>query len=654
VSTKVAPCIKVPYVHKTINIYQTELKPYNGMYNSIYYAEKDSHRTYFYFKNDLLKYYNSVSRPTLKMNIVNEKYEIFDLRNTKYINRDSQSIVIETEQGKKYFVSNNLEYEGKKGYVAIIDITKGEQVYMKQRKGKDKNLYFGFIRPLGNSIIPIIIVQSKYIQVDLVDVSSNKNYHVSWSIEYIRDEILEQAVAAVNADEDDTYKDLPYSIDTILRYKSMQHINRLEVKSIRYKYSKYKNDTNYVKEVVMYFDLVCDFEGNMECYLDNVALRIKLDLSYNYVESYLDFNEARLIVGGYSDDLKDCLDETESIYKKFSYSGKTHKNNISDILYSNNCCVMWYDTDGIAISKTILEKKQKSSKSYQKTKLARLYRYKDYLFILRGKKKKDLAILNTKINSIAFWSTGIDQINFMSAVSNFIFYYLDKVEAFIFLSVAAECLFFIDKKSMDNVLKREDDCLEVPNGAIKIFNLNSIISSFISNYYHSKSVKIDKIKGHYLNRKTNLLYIIAQYNVGQVEHTGLFECKIIKDKFKINLVDYVSPSKMYSSTRLKKLNLEKIKLYGINLPSLKEIGLAYSDNDRIIDIRHNRQSVDLRVIMTEYSKTIEIKRRNIFQYDKLIILQHVTHEGVEGIYPDYGSFFGFIVSELLIVDKWEA
>ena len=209
-STKVAPCIKVPYVHKTINIYQTELKPYNGMYNSIYYAEKDSHRTYFYFKNDLLKYYNSVSRPTLKMNIVNEKYEIFDLRNTKYINRDSQSIVIETEQGKKYFVSNNLEYEGKKGYVAIIDITKGEQVYMKQRKGEDEDLNFHFMHPIGNSIIPIIRIQSKYIQVDLFDISNNKNYQISWSVKDIRDEILEQAVTAVHEDEDNVHKDLPY------------------------------------------------------------------------------------------------------------------------------------------------------------------------------------------------------------------------------------------------------------------------------------------------------------------------------------------------------------------------------------------------------------------------------------------------------------
>lgn len=209
-STIVAPYIKVPYVSKTINVYQTELKPYNKIYNSIFYAEKDNHRTYFYIKNDLLKYYNSVSRPIFKIDIVNEKYEIFDLRHTKYINRDPKSIVIVTEQGKKYLVSDNLEYEGKSGYVAIIDITNGEQVYMKQRKGEDEDLYFHFMHPIGNSIIPIIRIQSKYIQVDLFDISNNKNYQISWSVKDIRDEILEQAVTAVHEDEDNVHKDLPY------------------------------------------------------------------------------------------------------------------------------------------------------------------------------------------------------------------------------------------------------------------------------------------------------------------------------------------------------------------------------------------------------------------------------------------------------------
>jgi hypothetical protein len=159
VTTKIAPYIKVPYVRKTINIYENKLKHYKNTCNSIYYAERDDFRTYFYIKNNLLRYYNSISKPIFKMDIVNEKYEMFDLRSTKYINRDPNSIVIETEQGKKYLVSNDLEYEGRRGYTAIIDITNGEQVYMRQRKSKDEYLYFRFIRPIGNSIVPIIIIQ---------------------------------------------------------------------------------------------------------------------------------------------------------------------------------------------------------------------------------------------------------------------------------------------------------------------------------------------------------------------------------------------------------------------------------------------------------------------------------------------------------------
>jgi hypothetical protein len=432
----------------------------------------------------------------------------------------------------------------------------------------------------------------------------------------------------------------------------MQYIKRVDLNSIRYEYAIYENNTNYVKVISIYFDLVCDFLDDRECHLNNVSLRIGLNLDYSYVKSYLDFSEAKLIIGGYSDDLKDCLYETNSIYKRFSYSGKIHKNNISDILYSNKCCVIWYNTDGVTVSKTISEIKQNSSKFYQKTKLTRLYRYKDYLFILRGENNVDLAILNTKRDSIAFWSPSIDQINCVAAVPNFTFYYLDKVEAFIFLSVASECLFFIDKKSMDNILNQENSCVEVPNGIIKVLNLNRIMSRFISNYHSSKSIKIDNIKGHYLNKKTNSFYIIVSYNVNQVEHIGLFECKILKDKFKIDLVVYVSPSKIYGSRHLKKIDLGKIKIYGIKVSSLKELELAYNNNDRIVSIKHNRQSIDLRFIIKERFAGPKIKRRNIFPYNELIVIQHVDHEGVEGVYPDSGDLFGFIVSELHVVNKW--
>ena len=58
--------------------------------------------------------------------------------------------------------------------------------------------------------------------------------------------------------------------------------------------------------------------------------------------------------------------------------------------------------------------------------------------------------------------------------------------------------------------------------------------------------------------------------------------------------------------------------------------------------------------MEEHFEAPKIKRRNIFTYNELIIIQHVIHEDVEETYPDYGGLFGFIVSELHMVNKWEA
>ena len=40
------------------------------------------------------------------MDFVSERYNILELSSTKYINNDPESIVIVTEQGKQYLVSN--------------------------------------------------------------------------------------------------------------------------------------------------------------------------------------------------------------------------------------------------------------------------------------------------------------------------------------------------------------------------------------------------------------------------------------------------------------------------------------------------------------------------------------------------------------------
>jgi len=108
-SAKVAPYIKFPYVEGFLNSDKLKFGHYNNMLGGIYYVEKDKKRSYFYITNNLIRYYNSNSRPVFAIDIVSGKHKMIDLINTKYINKDPESIVVVTEQGRQYFISNNAD-----------------------------------------------------------------------------------------------------------------------------------------------------------------------------------------------------------------------------------------------------------------------------------------------------------------------------------------------------------------------------------------------------------------------------------------------------------------------------------------------------------------------------------------------------------------
>jgi hypothetical protein len=208
----------------------------------------------------------------------------------------------------------------------------------------------------------------------------------------------------------------------------------------------------------------------------------------------------------------------------------------------------------------------------------------------------------------------------------------------------------LDMISVDKILSQDNKCYKIENGIIKFFDLNSAISNFIRKYYQGRSVKMNNLIGQYVNKESVLLYIVASYNVDQIRHIGLFECKIIGNGINVNLLDFVSINKIYSSKYRKSINVRNIELYKVRETSLADLELGYGSNDKIISIGYNRQSISLQNFLREQPIDYVIKQRNIFQYNKLIILEHVIREEFK---LDYIIWFSFIVSELCLVDKWE-
>jgi hypothetical protein len=351
-----------------VDIYKTNLNHYNNIYNTIHYAEKDKNRTYFYLKNNSFKYYNSIRKPLFMIDVVNEKYKMIELNNASYTNNDPKSLIIVTEQGEQYLVTNEVEYEDEGNYLAVIDITNNEKIYMEKCHEEDY-LYFSFIRPIGNSIIPIIRITGEYVGVDLVDLSNNQLHHVSWFLTEIQAVLLEELME--NSFEEEFPEELIEIIE-ILEKESMEHISHIKAEEIQYKYTNYGNDTSYVEKATFTF-MFKTYAGDYECEFYNVSLNVVLNRNKRYLIVYLDFSETSVTIdASYKTVLGDFLSKKKLLSEKISFSGNVYKNSMSDVLYSNRCYVIWYTINGISIAR-ITEGEEDFS---DKPKVSALYRYK--------------------------------------------------------------------------------------------------------------------------------------------------------------------------------------------------------------------------------------------------------------------------------------
>jgi hypothetical protein len=458
IRSRVASFVKVPYVNERIDVYKTDLNPYNKIYNTIYVVKKDEHRTYFYVKNNLIRYYNKSNIPVFTIDVISESYKISDLGNIPYINKDPESIVLVTEQGKQYLISNKVE-DSDGVYVAVIDITTGKEIYIEPREDEIEDwrehekevLYFSFMRPLGNSIIPIIKIQREFIVVDLIDISDHETYYVSWAVSEI------QAVLSEELLENNDEEDLPDTLISALRDEEMDYITTIEIYKIQYRYANYQNNINYAKGVSIYF-MFQAYAGDYECEFHNVSLNITLDMKSRYIKVYLDFTDTNIAIGGYHvAKMKDYLHKKKLLHEKFNFSGVILSNNTSDILYSSKCYVMWHDKGGVKISKAGID----SDEFHGSSSTTGIYRHKDYLFMLRNGKNGNLSIANMKDDSIAVWSFDNERIKYIENIVTYNFHYLSISDVFVFISNISHYLLLIDRKSLDNILDRYRNCQEV-------------------------------------------------------------------------------------------------------------------------------------------------------------------------------------------------
>ena len=132
----------------------SKLVPYGGIYNLIYGLDKQDATTYFYIKNNTIHYHRKLfGEPQFFwLDYRSNEHKLIEFKTLKYSIEGLENLLIKTDKGKWYVISDRVELERKKKYLALIDATTGRELFMANQKD---NILLKFFYPLADSIFPI-------------------------------------------------------------------------------------------------------------------------------------------------------------------------------------------------------------------------------------------------------------------------------------------------------------------------------------------------------------------------------------------------------------------------------------------------------------------------------------------------------------------
>ena len=173
ISTKVAHHVKVPYVKDKIDFSSTKMVNHGGIYNLIYGISKNDITTYFHIKNNVIFCYRKLSGAPqfFRFKPYMSSYELIEFDNINHSINGSESLLIKTDEGKWYIISDGVEYEDQKNCLALIDGTTGENLFI---ASQDDNVLLKYLYPIADAIFPILQVTNHEILLHLFDLANKK------------------------------------------------------------------------------------------------------------------------------------------------------------------------------------------------------------------------------------------------------------------------------------------------------------------------------------------------------------------------------------------------------------------------------------------------------------------------------------------------
>ena len=517
---KIASYAKIPYASNKPYFSKSNYGPHKNLYNTVHYIEQGYYVTYFYSRKNTLNYYRKSNNDSivLMQDSQYETYQVFKLKLDTYDINAENTLLIKTENGKYYVVIKETEdgkyyidAAAKAKHIVVFNLSNSKSLYTLDASN---TLYCNYFYPIANVIIPVIQVTKDSVSITLCNISNEEVYTILWSLEDINELVVNIINMAIENNKI-RYKRDNYKFNEILYFK---------LDNISYMYDTHDHKILYLKGVkisininTLYFNIRVELnDKNIVCCLDMQNAYIKVD------------DETKLFY-------KEFFQNLDFFIKEYHFDGKVRNNNLSCFLYDTDCYYVRKDSCGLTYLK-------KGEYYGDICKTSAVYTYKNYWIIInhwQSYRSRKLAIIDTKRNLMSVWATRETAYCIQSYIV--FYFYPTRSNNLIFLSTDLDCIFIIDERKIEQIfdIKEQSECKKERyrdlSEIVECYNVDTLLRRAVSRAYKIAYEPNDiKLITHYMDKKSDKLYIIARYRLDYVIHTGLFVLRISDDN--VNLV----------------------------------------------------------------------------------------------------------------------
>jgi hypothetical protein len=614
IGTKIAYHVKLPYIEGTIDFSKTKMVNQGGIYNLIYGISKNDITTYFHMKKNVIFYHRKLygTPQFFRFKPYLSDYELIEFNNLSHSINSSENLLIKTDEGQWYIISDGVDYRNQKNCLALIDVKTGENLFI---ASEDNNVLLKYLYPIADAIFPILQVTNHEIILHLFDLSNKKYDFISWSIS---EHIMPLLLSSLRREFDvDMLKDIKSDMNNLLLTKcKVSHIRYNE--DIGHKMTK----LNDIKEI----ELQLDFTLLGTKYKYKISdFGIKMSLKDNIIHFYMRIEYARFQFFKSKKAPKDSADGVLSsdrasslclASREYIINTKLVNTYTSSVIYKDHCLYIVHNNEGVRIPG-----KHDFLNTFEA--YAAIYTYGQYLIIVTagGYRHVKLIVLHSGSRSIGIWTIEDWIWGNTSNMAIYNHHYDALSNRLIFLSNNLECLFFIEVEKIKKALEMESnsECTDELYRDMKelgsVFNLKKLILNSINEFHkpfeklrnlRNKSKKVKNksyeievnLLGYFIDEKLNKIYIIGKYELYEKEYIGLFVSPLEKQmKFKLVglTVDRSIYVLAYTANILARASeginsLFKWNVYGLRKNIVKSLDIYYDNNNTFVDVSYNRKS----------------------------------------------------------------